>query len=266
MGRAGIQLVRWNVMKGLKKVQTKSGLKIETFEADIRGRTKVFAYEHPWMARFCHWVNAISLFVLIGSGWRIFRAFPSFGPKIPERVLINIPDAFTLGRGLSGALQWHLTFMFPFVLTGLLYVCYELARGHYRQVLFTVKDVPGLWPMFRHYFLFGPKPESTEPYNALQKQAYTAAVMFGAASAITGATLWKPVQLWWLAWLMGGFHWVRVWHFLAMCGLVAFIPGHLLMVVLHGFNNFWSMITGWKRDPEYLADAASAEAGSEPSD
>jgi len=25
----------------------------------------------------------------------------------------------------------------------------------------------------------------------------------------------------------------------------------LVMVVLHGWNNFVSMLTGWKRDPEY---------------
>jgi thiosulfate reductase cytochrome b subunit len=64
--------------------------------------------------------------------------------------------------------------------------------------------------------------------------------------------LYKPVQFWWLAWLMGGFHLTRIWHFLSMCGFLAFIPGHLIMVLLHGWNNFYSMVTGWKRDPEYV--------------
>jgi len=27
-----------------------------------------------------------------------------------------------------------------------------------------------------------------------------------------------------------------------------------VMVVLHGWNNFVSMLTGWKRDPEYPAE------------
>jgi hypothetical protein len=27
--------------------------------------------------------------------------------------------------------------------------------------------------------------------------------------------------------------------------------GHLVMVVLHGWNNFVSMLTGWKKGPEY---------------
>ena len=37
-----------------------------------------------------------------------------------------------------------------------------------------------------------------------------------------------------------------------MIGFLGFIPGHLVMVALHGWNNFTSMLTGWKRDPEYL--------------
>ena len=36
-----------------------------------------------------------------------------------------------------------------------------------------------------------------------------------------------------------------------MCGMLAFIPGHLIMVALHGWDNFASMIIGWKRRPEY---------------
>jgi cytochrome b subunit of formate dehydrogenase len=46
-------------------------------------------YEHPLVIRLCHWVNAVSLFVLAGSGLQIFRAFPSFGAKVAEKVLIE---------------------------------------------------------------------------------------------------------------------------------------------------------------------------------
>jgi thiosulfate reductase cytochrome b subunit len=31
-----------------------------------------------------------------------------------------------------------------------------------------------------------------------------------------------------------------------------FVLGHLIMVVLHGWNNFVSMLTGWKTDPDYI--------------
>jgi Ni,Fe-hydrogenase I cytochrome b subunit len=32
------------------------------------------AYEHPWVVRFAHWVNAVAVLVLVGTGLQIFRA------------------------------------------------------------------------------------------------------------------------------------------------------------------------------------------------
>lgn len=209
------------------------------------------AYEHPYAIRLTHWVNAISVFVLVTSGLRIFRAFPSFGPKIPQHDLVDIPKALTLGGWLGGALQWHFTFMWFFAASGIIYLTYQLLSGHYRTVLFTPKDVPGVWPMVRHYFFFGPKPPVTEQYNPLQKLAYTTTVGFGVLSFLTGLVLYKPDQFSWLAFLFGGFHLTRIWHFVSMCGFVAFVPGHLIMVALHGWSNFYSMLSGWKREPEY---------------
>jgi thiosulfate reductase cytochrome b subunit len=75
--------------------------------------------------------------------------------------------------------------------------------------------------------------------------------VLGVLSVLTGFAIWKPVQFSWLAWLMGGFHWARLWHFLVMWAMLAFVFGHLVMVALHGWNNFVSMLTGWKKDPEY---------------
>jgi thiosulfate reductase cytochrome b subunit len=74
--------------------------------------------------------------------------------------------------------------------------------------------------------------------------AYTAAIGLTALADVSGLALYKPVQLAWLVAVMGGFRFVRVWRFLAMCGLMAFIPGHLVMVALHGWSNFASMWTG----------------------
>ena len=144
------------------------------------------AYEHPWAVRFCHWLNAVSLFVMAGSGLQIFRAFPSFGPKIPEHDLLNVPKSLALGGWLGGALQWHLTFAWIYVATGVFYVAYQILSGNYRQPLFVRKDLPGVWPMVRHYFFFGRKPAQTGVYNPLQKMAYTSAIVLGLLSMLTG--------------------------------------------------------------------------------
>lgn len=236
-----------------------TGLKIEAvaFAPDKKGNAVVAVLEHPYIVRLTHWVNAISVTVLTLSGLRIFAAFPSFGPKadqqnlVGDQLLIYMKKA-SVGGWLGGALQWHFTFMWFFMAAGVLYVGYQLFTGHRRQVIFNpAKDLKGVWPMARHYFLFGPKPEVTEAYNPLQKLAYTQTIACGALAMLTGLVLWKPVQFSLLTFLFGGFHLTRIWHFAAMLGFVAFIPGHLIMVAVHGWNNFYSMLVGWKKDPEY---------------
>jgi Ni/Fe-hydrogenase b-type cytochrome subunit len=208
-------------------------------------------YEHPWAVRMAHWVNAVALFVMVGSGLQIFRAFPSFGAKIPEKDLLNWPKSFAIGGWLGGGLQWHMTFLWLYIATGLFYIGYEVFSGNYGQVLFTRKDIAGVWPMARHYFLFGPKPPARQVYNPLQKLAYTSAIGLGVLSVVSGFAVWKPVQLSWLVWLLGGFQPARILHFAVMWAFVAFMLGHLVMVVIHGWNNFVSMLTGWKKNPDY---------------
>ncbi len=211
------------------------------------------AYEHPLAIRWCHWLAAVSILILIFSGWQIFWAFPSFGPKVPQRDFVHLPEALMLGGWLGGGLRWHFTFIWIFVLTGAVYLAYQILSGHYRMALFTPRDLPGLWPMVCYYFLFGPKPPVAEPYNPLQKLGYTAAIALGAMALLTGMVLYNPVQFSFLTRLTGGFRLARIWHFAVMAAFLLFIVGHLIMVALHGWNNFVSMMTGWKRDPEYSA-------------
>jgi len=225
--------------------------RIYSIEDRKGGAVSQAVHEHPFTVRLCHWVNLAALFVMVASGLRIFLAFPSFGPKIQQDNLLRWPEALTLGGWLGGALQWHMTFMWIYIATGLCYFLYQIFSGNYRQVLFMPRDVSGVGPMTRHYFLFGPRPPLKEVYNPLQKLAYTSSLVLGVLTVLTGFAVWKPVQFSWLAWMMGGFHWARLWHFLAMWGLIAFVIGHLVMVLLHGWNNFYSMLTGWKKAPEY---------------
>src|ERR1700739_1132861 len=86
-------------------------------------------YEHQWPVCFSNWVNTVALFVMTGSCFEIFLAFPSFGAKIPQKDLLNWPKAFAIGGWLGGALQWHLTFMWIYIATGLVYIGYEVLSG-----------------------------------------------------------------------------------------------------------------------------------------
>ena len=178
--------------------------------------------EHPAVVRQCHWIAALAIAMLVASGLEIFAAFPSFGEKIPQQDLFTPPQAMRLGGWLGGALQWHLAFAWIFIGTGLTYVIYQAASGNYRQLMFGTSGI----------------------YNPLQKLAYTIVLALGAVLVVTGLALYKPVQLSFLVTMLGGFRLTRVWHFAAMVGLLTFIPGHLVMVAIHGWANFASMWTG----------------------
>lgn len=232
---------------------TKSGLTIHTIELEHNGGLQTLAHEHSWLVRFTHWLNAISLVVMTMSGLQIYTAFPSFGVKIPQKDFLHFPEWMRLGDWLGGALQWHLTFAWMFTLTGVAYVLYLIVSGKWRIVILRPREFRGVWPMVRHYFLFKPKPEQLEPYNPLQKLAYTSTIVFGVVAVSTGLLLFQPAQFAWQVKLLGGFGMIRIYHFAAMIGFLSFVPGHLLMVALHGWSNFYSMLTGWKSDPDYLA-------------
>jgi thiosulfate reductase cytochrome b subunit len=162
---------------------------------------------HPWIVRATHWLNAVVLGIMIASGLEIFAAFPSFGQKVPETRLLEIPGFLRLGGWLGGALQWHLAFMWPFMATGVVYVGYSLATRRGR---------------------------AANLYNPIQKRVYMLVILTAAVSVVTGWMLYKPVQLAPLVEWSGGFAVVRFLHFAATCVLLAFIPGHIVMVALHG--------------------------------
>jgi Ni/Fe-hydrogenase b-type cytochrome subunit len=196
--------------------------------------------------RLCHWGFALAIAVLIASGLEVFAAFPTFGEKVPQSDLFVPPSAMRIGGWLGGALQWHFTFAWLLTSAMVVYLAYQIVSGNGRQVLFVAGDLRGVWPMARYYFFFGPKPAIAETYNPLQKMAYSVAILLIVVSLITGFALYKPVQLSWLVYGLGGFRLARIWHFAAMCGLLVFIPGHLVMVALHGWKNFAGMWNGGK--------------------
>ncbi|MGH7043234.1 MAG: cytochrome b/b6 domain-containing protein, partial [Acetobacteraceae bacterium] len=85
-------------------------------------------------------------------------------------------------------------------------------------------------------------------YNAVQRALYLAVIGLGLLAVASGLAVWKPVQLWWLSDLFGGFRASRYVHFFAMAGIVGFLAVHLLLVALVP-KVLWPMIAGG-RAPE----------------
>jgi thiosulfate reductase cytochrome b subunit len=82
---------------------------------------------HPLILRITHWLNAVAIVMMIGSGWEIYDASPLFG--------FHIPRIITIGQWLGAAIAWHLAMMWLLVANGLVYVVWSVASGHWRKLL-----------------------------------------------------------------------------------------------------------------------------------
>lgn len=178
---------------------------------------------HPLWMRLTHWLNAIAVLIMIGSGWRIYNASPIFD--------FTIPAAITMGGWLGGALQWHFAAMWLLVLNGLIYLCLAVLTGRLRRKLLPL--TPAAFIADARAALAG-KLAHADPshYNAVQKLAYLAIIADLIVLVLSGLAIWKSVQFPLLRSVMGGYDAARVVHFLAMAFAVAFIALHLLMVAL----------------------------------
>ena len=74
--------------------------------------------------RIMHWINAVAVFIMIGSGWKIYN----------DDVLLRLaafPRLVVIGKWAQYGLQWHFFGMWIFVLNGL---CLSDLRHLHRPV------------------------------------------------------------------------------------------------------------------------------------
>ncbi len=78
-----------------------------------------------------------------------------------------------------------------------------------------------------------------------RKELHTQLLLFmGIGSVLTGLSIYKPVQFHMLCALLGGYEWARAEHFILTILFVLFFVVHIIQVILAGWNNFSSMVTG----------------------
>ncbi len=212
-----------------------------------------WARRHHWIVRLTHWVNAIVLVGMVASGLQIYGAYERFGIRGTQLPLPNpmdmhqFPHWMRLGGWLAGGLNWHFFLMWPLVLNGLLYLGYLALAGEWRPLVFRPRDVGPAIQMQLYYLRLRKDHPPQGKHNALQKGAYTFIVLLGALSVLSGLALWKPVQLWWLTALFGGYELARYWHFVAVWLFVAFSLVHVILVFVVDPASLRAMITGWYR-------------------
>jgi len=178
---------------------------------------------HPAWVRITHWVNAVAMLVMIGSGWEIYNASPLFA--------FRFPPAITLGGWLAGALLWHFAAMWLLAVNGFVYVVLGVVSGRFRRKLVPIR--PGEVLADTKAALMGRLAhDDLSAYNAVQKLLYLGVILAGAVMILTGLAIWKPVQLQELTALFGGYDPARYVHFFAMAAIVGFLAVHVIMAFL----------------------------------
>lgn len=190
--------------------------------ADTGADVPVRKVIHPWPLRVMHWLNVVAIITLIGSGWQIYNA----SPFLP----LTFPEWATIGGWLGGAIAWHLAAIWLLMLNGLAYLIWGFASGHFRQKLWPVSPRAVLHDALAA--LQFRLPHQVGVYNAVQRLLYLGVIALGILAVLSGLAVWKPVQLWPLSDLFGGFFLSRVVHFIAMTGIVLFLAIHLLLIAL----------------------------------
>jgi thiosulfate reductase cytochrome b subunit len=178
---------------------------------------------HPLWLRLVHWTNAAAVVVLIMSGWRIYNATGFMGFKFPKDI--------TLGGWLGGAIQWHFAAMWLLFANVIIYAVMSLVTKRWSRQYFPLTP-KGLWDDVVHFVRGKLSHTDLSHYNAIQKLAYLFAIVDLVVLVVSGLALWKPVQLSWLAVLVGGYEGARRVHFFAMSGICAFIAVHAVMALL----------------------------------
>jgi thiosulfate reductase cytochrome b subunit len=178
---------------------------------------------HPVWVRITHWINAVALFVMITSGWRVYNASPLFKFEFPE--------AISLGDGLADALLWHFAAMWLFVVNGAVYVTLGLVTGRFRRKLLPVR--PGEIVHDLRAALTGKlSHDDLSVYNAVQRLLYIGVILAGVLVVLSGLSIWKPVQVQELTAVFGGYDAARYVHFVAMAAIAAFLVIHITLAIV----------------------------------
>jgi len=245
----------------------------DSTDAEPPAPPRRIAYRHRLPTRLWHWVNALTVFVMLMSGLMIFNAHPhlywgKYGANFDHPWLTfhgrpfpgwaTIPSTYNL----AAARRWHLAFAWLLVVPLALFLITSLINRHAQRDLAPAVDEvkpSHIWTdIMEHARLQFPTGEAALKYNILQKLSYVAVIfLLLPLMVLTGLTMSPAVDAaWpWLLDLFQGRQSARSIHFICAAGLLGFILVHLVMVVLAGpINEVRSMITGSFRVPPERTD------------
>jgi thiosulfate reductase cytochrome b subunit len=203
--------------------------------------------KHRLAIRWFHWINFPLLALMIWSGALIYWAnavyrFLGIPLNPPQKVWQKLHMAYRLADGMS----IHFFVMWFFAINGVLYVLYTIVSGEWRELVPNRRSFIEAIQVTLHDLHLRKTAPPQRKYNGAQRISYTAIIIMGFGSLVSGMAIYKPVQFSWLAAMMGGYQGARFVHFWLTVGYVAFFFVHIAQVVRAGWNNFRSMVIGYE--------------------
>jgi thiosulfate reductase cytochrome b subunit len=207
--------------------------------------------KHLRAIRWFHWINFPLLGIMIWTGMWIYWANDIYRVGFGDTTLMHFfPDswysALHWDHKLAPGMAWHFFFMWLFAINGFLYVAYTAVSGEWRKLIPERRSFKDAIDVTLYDIGLRKELPPQGKYNGAQRIAYTAIILMGFGSLVTGLAIWRYVQFAWLAQLLGGYPAARIEHFLLTLGYVFFFLVHLAQVVRAGWNNARAMITGYE--------------------
>lgn len=226
-------------IKGVSMETTiKESSKVEQ-HVDIEGHIGIDEHigrdlEYSALYRFQHWIRALAIVLLIGSGF--YLAVPDITPALTDE-----PTNFLYALFRS----WHIIFGFVFIsmiiLKSYLFI---FGKKHHNERA-AMKDVvnPVVWlKQIGFYLLITKHPKLQGVYNPMQFVAYAGFYVMAFGLIITGlilyvhvyheglgGALYEPLRQ--IEVMLGGLAMVREIHHLLMWGVILFVALHLYIAV-----------------------------------
>lgn len=226
--------------------------------------------------RIWHWVNAVTIFIMLGSGLGISNAHPylywgSYGANFDPHwaALPHFPSWITIPASYNLAIsrRWHLLFALVLGFSLLAFMIASLLNRHFRRDLTLSRHElapASLAADVRHHWNFRfHDPDHPRRYNIFQKLSYILVIfVLLPLMILTGLAISPGMDAaWnWLPMVLGGRQSARSIHFVTANLVGLFVVVHLALVILAGAaNELRSMVTGYWRVPDDGPRAEPAE-------
>jgi thiosulfate reductase cytochrome b subunit len=167
------------------------------------------------LAKIFHWVNIISLLLMITSGLQIYNANPVFG----GRAGWHFPPLFLLGGWLAGGRHWHFAAMWLFAFNLLWYGLYIFITRRWKHRFIGSNDLKAL-------------QRSHNPKRlayAWHRVAYTVIIPILLFAIFSGIGMYKPAQFYWIVDFFGSWQALRIVHFISVPIVMIFSIIHSLL-------------------------------------